>query len=361
MHLLRLALSLLLIDLAGCAGDERLVPERLAAGVHASSLPGPLTICHGTGYQDLTSVTVPLSEVQGDTLYLFAKATALRVESGDHTTNVLEAVRIQCPGRSVQSTRNHRGTDSPDQTGSGMVQYASLLYHPAPGATEVTCQLQAYVSRSSSSDCLSFQAGEANTWLHPYLEHGGWAWGTDLDAHNARDNHENLVTIIGPGLAAESSSYSAETSDLGSSEYVLKGRRVDVDPAATSITVIDDLELTCESNEKLCDVTAALLVQRMKSPMSKEVCDTTTVTQSRTLNRDSHHQKLHLKADPVPLGVTCSDGSQPSGRSFIVKSQVTLTSGNDNHDYVIVERGHHDDPALAYRSGFSITNVLQNF
>lgn len=362
------ALLQLVISLAGCAGDDRAPPERIADTSYASTLQAPGTVCTGAA-TTLTSVTVPLSADAGDTLYLFAKTTALRDAMDDGSTaNLLDEIRITCPGRSVQSTRNHRGVSSPDQVSPGMVQYASLLYHPAPGTTQVTCQLEAIVGEQSRPGCLSFQAGDSNTWLHPYVEHGGWAWGTSLDAYNATDNNGFHVTIVGPGLAPASASYpSGETTDLGSSEYVLKGRRVSADPSAVSLSVIDDLELTCESNNtpKLCDVTAALLVQRMKSPMNSDVCTTTTITQNKTLNRDTHHEKLYLRADPVSFNTSCDDGSAPVGRDFIVKSQVTLTPGNDNLDYIVVEHGQDDDVSpnatLAYHSGFSIANVLQNF
>jgi hypothetical protein len=46
------------------------------------------------------------------------------------------------------------------------------------------------------------------------------------------------------------------------------------------------------------------------------------------------------------------------GRSFIIKTQVTLLSGNDAEDYVVVEYGSHDDPALVYHRGYSATNVV---
>lgn len=97
-----------------------------------------------------------------------------------------------------------------------------------------------------------------------------------------------------------------------------------------------------ESPSGFCDVTAALLVQCMRSPSSSDVCHTTTITQNKTRNRATHHEKLSLTADQVPFDEVCSDGSLPSGRSFILNSQGAA-------------------PALAYRSGLSITNVLQNF
>jgi hypothetical protein len=40
---------------------------------------------------------------------------------------------------------------------------------------------------------------------------------------------------------------------------------------------------------------------------------------------------------------------------------VKLNSGNNNKDYVIVERGTHEDPALVYSYGYSITIVVQHF
>jgi hypothetical protein len=99
----------------------------------------------------------------------------------------------------------------------------------------------------------------------------------------------------------------------------------------------------------------------MKSPTSSTVCHTTPVSVTKTISTDSHHHKLHLNAYGVRFDVACADGTLPVGRSFIIKSLVKLNSGNDNRDYVVVERGHHLDPALVYRSGYSITNVILRY
>ena len=55
--------------------------------------------------------------------------------------------------------------------------------------------------------------------------------------------------------------------------------------------------------------------------------------------------------------VTFTDGTVPSGRSYIIKSQVTLTSANDVKDYVVVEYGA-ESPAFEYDRGYSIMNVV---
>ncbi len=353
------SMALALASLSGCMVEDE--PEEIAGSAYGVHLETSRTFC-GDESGVLASVTVPIAPEQGETLYLFAKTTALRSYTGAHEQNLIDAVKIVCPGSSVQTTQNHRGTDSVDQSAPGLVLYASLLYHPTPGQTEVTCTLQGRGGGNAARGCMVYQAGASNTWLHPYLERGGWAWGTTLDARNAIDNNGNAVTIIGPGLAPATASYpSGETTDLGASEYVLKGRRFSADPSATSLDVVDDLELTCESDEGSCNVTAKLLVQRMKSPTSSTVCRTTEVSQTKTLNTQSHHQKLYVNASAVPFSVTCTDGTLPVGRSYIIKSQVTLNNADDNLDYVVVERGGHADPALTYQSGYSITNVMQNF
>ncbi len=339
-----------------------LIAQPALAQTQSVHLGTNATVCPSDGPTNLLSVTVPLQPETGDTLYLFAKTTARRTYTGNHTANLLDYMQVVCPGSTVTTTRNHRGTDSPDQASPGMRQYVSHLHHPDHGESEVTCTLRVGAMGSGDRGCLVFQAGSSNTWLHSYVRTGGWAWGTNLDAHNALDNHGHAVTIIGPGVASETGSYpTGETMDLGTSEYVLKGRRVSADPSARSLDVYSDIQMTCESDEGSCNVTAKLLVQRMKSPTSSTVCHVTEVSQSKTISAASHHQKLHLNAYGVGFNVTCGDGSLPVGRSFIVKSLVALNSGNDNEDYVIVEHGTHDDPSLIYSSGYSTTIVLQNF
>jgi hypothetical protein len=311
---------------------------------------------------DILSITVPLQPEQGNTLYVFAKTTTKRSAAGPWPIPleaILASMTVLCPESTVGTSRNHRGMSSPDQTSPGMLMYASQLYHPVPGETEVTCTLRV---RAGGRGCLVFQAGASNTWLHASVRTGGWVWGTNLDAHNAVDDDGHNVTIIGPGLAPITDSYpTGETMDLGTSEYVLKGRRFSADPSARSLDVYNDIQLTCQSDEDKCNVTATLLVQRMKSPTSSIVCHTTTVSQTKTMDTYTHHQKLYVNAYGVGFNGKCADGSTPTGRSFIVKSLVKLNSGNNNKDYVIVEFGTHNDPALVYFRGASITNVLQNF
>jgi hypothetical protein len=347
---------------------------------------------YGTWTTIDTAVVTPASN---EVIWATAKTTT-RITSG---RGILSAARILCgKGTSVKTTTNiyADGTETP--------QLIKLVYHPlaAEIGTLVTCRLQAMATAGYSMTVVGDAAG-TKTWLQARRELGGWAWGTVLDANNAVDNHGEPVTIVGAGLQSATRSsitsqtcsvdldcnanlegnpcatdslqcdcvsrkcqrfaYSAETSDAGSSEYVLRGRRFTAHSFATALDVYSDPELTCQTNnaDTRCGVTVTLVVERMKSATSSALCQTTTTTQSRTITGAEHHKKLYLSALNVPINVRCSDGTMPAGRTFLVRTLVAITTGNDDQDYIVVEPGYHDDPNLRYTSGYSITNVIQRF
>lgn len=381
-HRANLCLASLAIAMLLLPGDSNLGES--ATGIqNPVSLAQDVTICtplDGGDFKDILSLAVTPNT--GQTIFLQAKTTTKRVDCPNPRPSdggcenptppsrpLLAGMRIVCPDAKVFTTRNHRGTGNPSDQ-SGMVQFASLLYHPKPEeiGQPVTCSLQARTGRGGG--CLTFLGGRSEaTRLSASTRLGGFAWGTNLDERNAQDNSNQRVTFIGRGLATPTDAYpTGELSDLGSSEFVLKGRRFEAHSLATSLDVHSDVHLTCQTDEGSCGVRLTLLVQQMKSPTDEEVCSTTRVMQNATIAHPSHHQKLHLKALKVPFKSTCS------GRSFIIKTQVTLTSEDgacvpnkpleekkDGCDYLVVESGVHNDPVLSYSTGSSITIVVQNF
>lgn len=361
-------LTLVILSTASWSKSESM--DRVAtvvtpAGVSVS-LGQDVTVCtpEGGDYRDILSVTV--TPESGQTIFLQAKTTTKRVDCEGRCenptatdTNLLAGMRIACRAVKVQTTRNHRGTDDASDN-NGMVQFASLLYHPQPGeiGRPVTCSLQA-LGGFGGKGCLKLLGNAADaTYLRASTQTGGVAWGTNLDEHNAEDNQGKSVTFIGRGLAPKSNSYPSgeRAPDLGPKEFVLKGRRFNAHRFATSLDVFSDVQLTCESSEDPCQVIADLLVQQMKSPRVREVCSKTQVTRSVSIDRNSHHQKLHLKILNVPFNSACI------GRSFIIKTLVKLNSTCVRDcDHVVVEYGAHNDPTLSYMNGRSIAIVVQNF
>ena len=331
----------------------------------------------------------------GEVIWATARTTT-RITSG---RGILSAARIICGrGVSVKTTTNIYAD------GTETLQRVHLVYHPSPAevGTPVACRLQAAATAGFTMTVVGDPAG-SKTWLRARREWGGWAWGTNLDANNAIDNDGAQVTIIGAGLqsATRSSftsqtcridldcntnpdvnpcatdalqcdcaggqcqrySYSREFSDAGSSEPVMRGRRFTAHSFATAIDVYSDPELTCQTDnsDRRCGATVTLQIDRMKSATSSLACQRTTRTLNATITGAEHHKKVHLSALNVPIDVRCSDGTMPSGRTFMVRTVVAITTGTDAEDYVVVERGNHDDPNLQYSNGYSITNVIQRF
>jgi hypothetical protein len=349
-----------------------------------------------TAYGTWTSIhSTTVTPAAGEVIWAQGKTTT-RITSG---RGILSAARIVCgSGTSVKTTTNiyADGTETP--------QRVRLVYHPTATevGTPVTCRLQAMATAGFTMTVVGDAAG-TKTWLQVRRELGGWAWGTVLDANNAVDNNGAPVTILGSGLqtATRSSftsqtcqldsdcntnpdvnpcatdalqcdcnnnrcqrfSYSSESTDAGPTEYVLRGRRFTAHSFATALDVYSDPELTCQTNnsDRRCGVSISLMVERMKSVTSSAVCHRTTVVQIGTISGAEHHKKLYVHALNVPINITCSDGTIPAGRTYSVRTRVSITTGNDSSDYIVVEPGYHYDPTLRYRSGYSITNVIQRF
>jgi hypothetical protein len=243
-----------------------------------------------------------------------------------------------------------------------MVQSARLLYHPKSSEIDrpVTCRLQV-LGGFGGRGCLKFLGNVSTaTFLKAFLRKGGSAWGTFFDRTNAADNNGKRVTFIGRGLAPITTAYPTgeEPPDLGPSEFVLNGRRFNADPQAISLDVFSDVQLTCESKTTPCGVTAVLFVQQVNFPTDR-VCSTTRVSQSMLIDKNSHHQKLHLKTLNVPFNLACT------GKSFIIKTHVRLGIPSlpfINGGPIVVEYGRQDGSLQSrYSDGRSITIVVQNF